>query len=399
MHYVADADGLRSVAGKLLGERAIAVDTESNSLYAYRERLCLIQVTAGQHDYLIDPLALPDLAPLAPVFADAGIVKIFHDAEYDVLTLKRAYPFEFASIFDTKIAAMSLGRHNLGLAAALEEHFDVQLDKRLQRSDWGARPLSEEQKQYARLDTHYLIELARRLRDRLLAAGEPHVLEVASECRRIAALVPAPRRVDPDAYASLRGVETLDAKGRRRLRELFALRERLAADRDQPAFKILGNDTLLALAKDAPHGATDLERIPGFSPKLIDRFGRAVLDTLRRAERLRPIEALPAADEGVLGKLTPGQRKAYERLRTWRKQVAAHRHVEASLILPRVVLEQLAVLRPAPRERDDLLECGLLEAWRVARYGEGIVAALLGTASADGPAEPRGAAARAPRRP
>ncbi len=375
-HYVDDADGLRAVADRLLGERAIAVDTESNSLYAYRERLCLIQVSAAQHDYLIDPIAVPDLAPLAPVFADAGIVKVFHDAEYDVLTLKRAYPFEFTSIFDTKIAAMSLGRHNLGLAAALEEHFGVQLDKRLQRSDWGARPLTEEQKQYARLDTHYLIELARRLRDKVLEAGEPHVLEVASECRRLAALVPPPRRFDADAFAALRGAETLDPRARRRLREVFALRERLAADRDQPSFKILGNDTLLLIARQAPQTAEELERIPGFSHKLVERFGRTMLETLRRAEKLRPIEKLPQPDDDGLAKLTPAQRRAYDRLRTWRKQVATERHIEASLVLPRVVLEQLAVLRPVPRDREDLLEVGLLEPWRVARYGDGILAAL-----------------------
>ena len=104
--------------------------------------------------------------------------------------------------------------------------------------------------------------------------------------------------------------------------------------------------------------------------------GRAMLETLRRAEKLRPIEKLPQPDDDGLAKLTPAQRRAYDRLRTWRKQVATERHIEASLVLPRVVLEQLAVLRPVPRDREDLLEVGLLEPWRVARYGEGILAAL-----------------------
>jgi ribonuclease D len=374
--YIDTDAALRKLAQRLLGERAIAVDTESNSLYAYRERLCLIQISSDYGDALVDPLALADLTPLLPVFADPGIVKVFHDAEYDILTLKRAHAFEFASIFDTKVAAMSLGRQNLGLAAALAEHFGVQLDKRLQRSDWGARPLSTEQREYARCDTHYLLELARNLRSAVLAAGQLHVLEVASECRRLASLVPAPRAVDPDAYANLRGAEHLDPAGRRRLRELFAMRERIAADRDLPPFKILGNDVLLHVAHTAPRDAAGLAAIPGMSPKLVDRLGRSLLEALRRAARLRPIATLPRGDHDGGPLLTSAQRKVLDRLRNWRKATAAARKVDASLVLSRPLLMALATLRPLPRDRDGLLAAGVLEPWRVEHYGEGIVRAL-----------------------
>lgn len=374
--YVDDDAGLRRLAQRLLGERAIAVDTESNSLFAYRERLCLIQISSAHGDFLVDPVAIADLSPLVPVFAEGGIVKVFHDAEYDVLALKRAHPFEFTSVFDTKVAAMSLGRHTLGLAAALAEHFGVQLDKRLQRSDWGQRPLSDAQKEYARLDTHYLLELAQRLRAELVAAGPIHVLEVASECRRLAGLVPPPRTFDPDAFAAIRGADTLDAAGRRRLRELFHLRERIAADRDLPPFKVLNNDLLLAIARLAPREPADLAAVPGLFPRLIERFGGAVLSVLRRAERLRPIEVLPRGDGDGLPRLSPTQRRVHDRLRAWRKSAAAARRVDASLVLPRGVLAALSTLRPRPRDADDLLATGLLEPWRVAHYGAGILAAL-----------------------
>lgn len=374
--YVDTDAGLRGVAQRLLGQRAIAVDTESNSLYAYRERLCLIQISSALGDVLVDPISITDLSPLVAVFAEAGTVKVFHDAEYDILALKRAHPFEFASVFDTKVATMSLGKQSLGLAAALAEHFDVQLDKRLQRSDWGHRPLTQEQKEYARLDTHYLIELAQRLRAQLVEAGPIHVLEVASECRRLVGLVPAPRGVDPDAFASLRGAEALDPAARRRLRELFGVRERIAADRDLPPFKILNNDTLIEIARRAPASPEDLTDVPGFFPKLVDRFGGAVLSALRRAERLRSIDKLPRGDSDSALRLSPTQRRAHDRLRAWRKSAAASRRVDASLVLPRGVLEALATLRPKPRDADDLLASGLLEPWRVVHYGEGILAAL-----------------------
>ncbi len=374
--YVDTDDALATLAQRLLGERAIAVDTESNSLYAYRERLCLIQISSSHGDVLVDPMAVTDLSPLVPVFADPGIVKVFHDAEYDILTFKRTSAFEFASIFDTKVAAMSLGRQNLGLAAALAEHFGVQLDKRLQRSDWGCRPLTQEQKEYARFDTHYLLELARELRGAVVEAGQIHVLEVASECRRLASLVPAPRPFDPDAYASLRGAEHLDPVASRRLRELFVMRERIAADRDVPPFKIVGNDVLMEVARIAPRDATALAAIAGLSPKLVDRLGRSLLEALRRAARLRPIAVLPRADAEADSGLSPTQRKTYERLRGWRKGAAAARKVDASLVLARPVLLSLAAVRPTPRDRDALLATGLLEPWRVEHYGDGILAAL-----------------------
>jgi len=372
-----DSDAaLRKLADDLLGERAIAIDTESNSLYAYRERLCLIQISSGLGDVLVDPLAGLDLTPLVPVFADPGIVKVFHDAEYDILTLKRAHAFEFTSVFDTKVAAMSLGRQNLGLAAALEEHFGVRLDKRLQRSDWGMRPLTEEQKQYARLDTHYLLELARKLRAAVVAAGPLHVLEVTAECRRLAALVPPPRQFDPDAWAGLRGAEQLDPQGRRRLRELFLMRERIAEDRDVPPFKVAGNDLLVEIARRAPRDADELAAVPGMTPRLAERLAPPVLGALRRAARLRPIAALPRQEgEGAVA-LTPAQRRVYDRLRSWRKLTAASRKVDASLIVPRQLLLDLAAVRPVPRTREALLETGLLEPWRVEHYGDGILAAL-----------------------
>ncbi|NIP27143.1 MAG: ribonuclease D, partial [Phycisphaerae bacterium] len=82
----------------------IAVDTESDSLYSYYEKVCLVQVSTDVEDYIIDPLAV-DITPLAVIFADAGIQKIFHAAEYDIMTLRRDYGFQFNNLFDTMLAA------------------------------------------------------------------------------------------------------------------------------------------------------------------------------------------------------------------------------------------------------------------------------------------------------
>src|SRR5689334_8150940 len=150
---------LRDMAETLSAQPCIAVDTEANSLHAYRERVCLIQFSIPGADYLVDPLALDDLTYLAPIFADAHIEKIFHAAEYDVIGLHRDFDFVFANIFDTMVAARTLGYAAVGLGSLLAEKFNLDLDKHNQKADWGQRPLSDELVDYARLDTRYLIPL------------------------------------------------------------------------------------------------------------------------------------------------------------------------------------------------------------------------------------------------
>ena len=147
-------DALIQLANQLANEPILAVDTESNSLYAFQEQVCLIQFSTPQDDFLVDPLALDDLSPLAGLFADPKIEKIFHAAEYDLITLKRDYHFDFENLFDTMIAARILGWEKIGLGSILKSEFDVELNKRYQRANWGKRPIPSEMVNYARLDTH-----------------------------------------------------------------------------------------------------------------------------------------------------------------------------------------------------------------------------------------------------
>ena len=177
---VADQDGLDRLVGALAAHPVVAVDTESNSLHAYRERVCLIQFSTPAADYIVDPIRLPDLGPLAPLFANPDQQKVFHAAEYDLICLRRDYRFEFANIFDTMSAARTLGWPQVGLAAILDTHFGVTMNKKYQRADWKRRPLTPEQLDYARLDTHYLVAL----RDRQLA-GVDGVRPLAGGARGI----------------------------------------------------------------------------------------------------------------------------------------------------------------------------------------------------------------------
>lgn len=373
--YIDTDEALAQVCERLLREGAIAVDTESNPLFAYADRLCLVQISTPRHDYLIDPLAGVNLALLSPIFADPGIVKVFHDAEFDLLMLRRVHPFEVSALFDTRVAAAALGMTRLGLGAMLEDFFGVTLDKRYQRSDWGKRPLTEGQVHYAVQDTRHLLQLAAELRARLLVAGEPAVLEVATECRRLSTLQPPVKQFDPDEYLRIRGVESLDGHALRILRELFVMRHEIAARRDVPAFKVLSNEMLFDLARAAPMDADEMAAIKTLPQKLAQRYGDAILETVRRAHHMKRLEIPPRRGTQV-DELPPEARDTYERLREWRRNTARRRPTDPSLVLTRSSMLLLAALDPKPRDVTELAVTGLLEPWRLKWYGEELVAVL-----------------------
>ncbi|MBK7875230.1 MAG: ribonuclease D [Planctomycetes bacterium] len=178
---VQDARGLGRLVADLDRQSEIAVDTEADSFFSYREKVCLIQITAEDRDYLVDPLAGFDLAPLGALLSDPRKVKVFHDAEYDVLLLKRCLGFRFQNLFDTRVAAATLGSKTPGLASVLQQRFGIELDKSMQRSNWGERPLSERQIRYARLDTRFLVTLMREQRVELEQRDRLCIVE--GECR------------------------------------------------------------------------------------------------------------------------------------------------------------------------------------------------------------------------
>jgi ribonuclease D len=157
--WVDEQSAFQQLIAKLSAESRIAVDTESNSLHAYRERVCLIQFSTPDTDFLVDPFSIRDMSPLAPFFDNPAIEKIFHAAEYDLVCLRRDFGFKFTKLFDTMQAARILGYPFVGLDNILLEKFDIKIDKRHQKADWGARPLTPQQIDYARQDTRYLFQL------------------------------------------------------------------------------------------------------------------------------------------------------------------------------------------------------------------------------------------------
>lgn len=370
---VTDDAALARLVDHLADHEHIAIDTEADSFFSYKERVCLVQVSTTDGDWVVDPLADMDLAPFGDVLADPKRTKIFHDGEYDVLLFKREHGFTFANLFDTRVAAAALGYEHVGLAGVLEKHFGVVLDKKQQLSDWSKRPLTDDQIRYARLDTHYLVELAARLAAELAEAGRMPVLE--GECRRLESLEASDRRFDPDEFIRLKGARALDLEAMSRLRELFIERDRIASERNTPPFKIVSHGALVEAARRGPSTARDLEQVPGMSRKIVQRYGRQFAAALERARAAGPLERPPRlAPKDGTGRLDEKGTELHDRLKTLRKKLADKEGFDSSLAINRHSLLDLA--DRAPTERAELERVEGLLPWQIDAFGDAIVAAV-----------------------
>ena len=351
----------------LLDQPRVAVDTESNSLFAYQERVCLIQFSTQKSDYLVDPLAGLEMGDLAEVFSRVTPQKIFHAAEYDLHCLSRDFGFLVEGLFDTMLAARALGFRQTGLGAILKSEFGLDLDKRWQRANWGIRPLPEDQARYAQLDTHYLLAL----QDHLLARLRERDLveEVEEECARLAhACAQPPKPPTASGFWKLRGAHELDHQERAVFYQLYLWREELARQLDRPPFKVLSQKILMDIARAHPTSMEQLRKVPGVTPGQAARWGSEILQAAREAKRAavpRPPRA-NERDEAALAR--------QEALHKWRKDRAAARGVESDVILSREVLWRIAERGPCSLE--ELASVDGLGPSRLRCYGEEILKIL-----------------------
>lgn len=323
---------------------SISVDTESNSLYVYREQVCLIQISTPDHDYLIDTLAIKDLTPLADTFASASQEKVFHASEYDIICMKRDYGFKFANLFDTMIAARVLGEQSIGLASLLSSRLGIELNKKYQRANWGIRPLPKVMLDYASQDSHYLYQLRTILEKEL---QEKHLTDLAREDFRLACEVEAHSSNGNSCnFWKVAGAAPLNPQEAAILHELCEFREKEASRQNLPPFKIISNDTLVRLSQLHPTSVTDLIGVKGITVRVLERYGTGIFSAIYRGETAPPLKRprKNKPDEQYLNRLNA--------LRDWRKNKGLELKVESDVILPRDQVEMIASI--SPKTMDDL---------------------------------------------
>lgn len=325
---------LSHLVADLKNQTSIAIDTESNSLHSYQERVCLIQISTPETDYLIDPFPIQDMSALGEVFADPSIQKVFHAGDYDLATLKRDFDFEFANIFDTMLAATALAEPSIGLAALLEKYYDLHLVKKYQRANWGKRPLDPEMLSYAQGDSHYLLQLRDLLVDRLRAVGR--LKNVLEDSAALARITPPMKDHEEDLW-KVKGSQDLNPTALSLLKELNHLRETIAEQRDVPPFKVFSNKVLIEIATTQPHYLEELSLLPSLSPSLIKRYGKQLMQAVK-AWRENPVAVKPRKNH----RLSDRELKLREKLGDWRKEVGEKEGVPSNAVLSRDLVELIA---------------------------------------------------------
>src|SRR5687767_11532553 len=163
----------------ITGVHEIALDTEGASFHRFIDRIYLLQITTRERSAVIDPIPIGAPARLGEILEDREVEVVLHDADYDLRLLHQDYGWHVTNIFDTRIAAQLLGIKSFGLAALLEQYFDVKLDKKHQRADWSMRPLTPDMLEYAAQDTRYLLQLKDHMKGELERRGRLHWAEEA----------------------------------------------------------------------------------------------------------------------------------------------------------------------------------------------------------------------------
>ncbi len=363
---IKDNEHLSSIAIELKNETEIGVDLESDSMFHYEEKVCLIQISTPLKNILIDPLSLDDLSPLAPVFSDPNIRKVFHGADYDIRSLYREFGIEINTLFDTHIAARFLGILETGLASLLKKRLGIVIDKKYQKKDWSQRPLSSAMLAYAVYDTCHLLPLCRGF-DRELR-DKDRLLWVEEECKRLSQVRPAPPDDSP-LFLKFKDAWKLDPISLAVLASILRLREDTARRRDRPPFKILGNEQIMEIAVRKPQVKGDLLQIKGLSARQVKMLGPSILKRTEKCLSL-PENKLPAFPRRTEQRFSAKVSKGMKALRSWRKQRAKEMGIDPALVCSNAQIEFLSLA--SPKNLKDLEGIDTLRAWQRRLYGREI---------------------------
>jgi ribonuclease D len=334
----------------IAGSCSVALDTEGDSLHCYFEKLCLVQIGLPDHNILVDPLAAIDLSLLTRTLATK--VLVLHGSDYDLRMLRRGLGFVATNIFDTYHAARLVGLPEVGYAALVKRFFGIELPKSSQKANWAKRPLTPTMREYALNDTRYLLELSEELGGLLLSKQRWSWFE--ETCRRAIASAAVDRDRDPDKAWKIAGSAALKDQASSVLRELWFWRDGEAREMDRPAYQILRNEDLIAIARRATE--TNSVELPGHLPS---GRRRRLRESIEKALRL-PESDWPRATSTPRLRSTAEQDRLFEILKSKRNKVAAELELDPGVVAPRQALERVA---RDPESKSEVLmswQCELL---------------------------------------
>ncbi len=318
----------------------MALDTEADSLHAYPEKLCLIQISSEGIEALVDPLANIGLAPLLGIFHNHQL--IMHGSDYDLRLLRKTFDFVPTSIFDTMLAARLIGSREFGLGNLVQKYLGVKLEKGPQKADWARRPLTPRMEEYARNDTRFLKQLAEILREEL---AKKHRLEWHQQsCAQLIEDCAVLRTADPDTVWRVKGSFHLEPAALAVLRELWYWREEEAVGANKPPYFILQPENMIAMSVAAvEHRPVDPFIPMRFSPRRRGGITKAIQRGLHTQDKPQPIRATHYRQ-------TADEKRRYHEIESRRNKLADDYGIDPTIIASRSTLVQLARHNTVPTD-------------------------------------------------
>jgi ribonuclease D len=361
---------LEEIARSLEKEKTAAVDLEADSMYHYKEKVCLIQIATEKISVVIDPLAIKDLSPLKLIFSNPDIKKIFHGADYDVRSLYRDFKITINNLFDTELACRFLGIKETGLQAVLKMFFNVDIDKKYQKKDWSKRPLPKEMVAYASKDVIYLLSLAGVLIHKLNKTDR--MAWVLEECEDLSKVRPAVFNETP-LFMKFKGAGRLKSRSLAVLEALLQFRKRVAETKDRPFFKIIGNESMVKIATARPVTLRRLKNIKALSNRQISMYGSDLIQVVASALKIPESElpVFPSPKRTVLPNRVPAKIKA---LKVWRASKASALGIDPGILCNNALITAIAVKNPCDSKSLETVE--EMKNWQRQAFGGEIIRVL-----------------------
>jgi ribonuclease D len=350
--------------------KEIALDTEGASFHRFLDRIYLLQISTRDRSAIIDPLPIGSPAKLGDLLQSKAVEVVFHDADYDLRLLHQDYGWHVTNIFDTRIASQLLGIKSFGLAALLEQYFDVKLDKKHQRADWSMRPLSPDMLEYAAQDTRFLLQLKDHMKGELDRRGRLHWAK--EEFARLEG-TRWEAEESMEGFLRLKGARDLSRRELAVLREVANWRDTVAAQLDRATFRVMGNEVLFELARTTPRSVSELAGIKGMPKGILERAGSDIVAAVRRGNEV-PEAELPKFPKGQRWNKDRDFDDRVGRLKSVRDAAATRLELDPGVLCSRERLENIA--RSGAKSVQELAAVPDLRRWQIEEMGEGFVRAL-----------------------
>jgi ribonuclease D len=352
--------------------KELALDTEGASFHRFLDRIYLLQISTRKESAIIDPLPIGSPAGLGQLLESKAVEVVFHDADYDLRLLHQDYGWHVTNIFDTRVASQLLGIKSFGLAALLEQFFDVKLDKKHQRADWSMRPLTPDMLAYAAQDTRYLLQLKDHMKSELTRRGRMHWAE--EEFARLEGTRWEAEQ-SMEGFLRLKGARDLSRRELAVLREVANWRDTVAAQLDRATFRVIGNEALFEIARRAPMNTSELSTIKGMPKGMIERAGADIVAAIRHGMEV-PEAELPKFPKGQRWNKDRDFDDKVNRLKAVRDAAATRLELDPGVLCSRERLENVA--RSGAKTVEDLATVPDLRRWQIEEMGAGFVKALAG---------------------